>query len=70
APGAAVVGRAISDLSLPATTRVMAVFRGPALLSPLGTESLRAGDMVMLIGPRHDVRAVRTRFTEQQRASA
>lgn len=69
-PGAAVVGGAISHLNLPPSMRVMAVFRGPALLSPLGTELLRAGDIVMLLGPRHDVRAVRPRFTERPRASA
>ena len=69
-PGAAVVGRPVSQLGLPSSTRVIAVFRGPTLLASPASERLRSGDVAMLLGRRDDVNAILPEFLERKRVSA
>lgn len=67
---AAVVGRSPEQFDLSPTTRVVAIFRGPALLPHPVTGGLRAGDIVILLGLRADLQNDRTEFTARQRATA
>ncbi len=55
ARGAPVIGHPIGEFDLPATTRIIAVFRGPFLLPLSHTMTLRPDDIVILIGLRHDL---------------
>lgn len=55
AQGAPVIGHPIGDFDLPATTRIVAVFRGPFLLPLSDSMTLRPDDIVILAGLRHDL---------------
>jgi len=70
AQGSSVVGLAVSHLSLPSATRVVAVCRGPSFLAVDQHLVLRAGDIVILVGPRAELKTVVSQFTESQRVSA
>lgn len=54
-PGAAVIGHPIGEFDLPATTRIVAVLRGPFLLPLTTSMTLRADDIVILAGLRDDL---------------
>jgi len=69
-PEATAVGVPIDKLTLSSDTRVMAVFRGPALLGERVSNGVRAGDIVILVGTRTDLMRDRLRFTQRHRASA
>lgn len=68
--GAPAIGRSVSQLGLPPTTRVIAVFRGTALLAATAQVVFRAGDIVVLLGLRTDMRSVLPLFNEKQRVPA
>ena len=70
ARGSAVLGQPVSQLSLPPATRVVAVCRGPAFLVVDQQLVLRAGDIVILIGPRAELKTAVSQFLEPQRVSA
>lgn len=70
AQGSSVVGHAVSHLSLSSATRVVAVCRGPSFLAVDPDLVLRAGDIVILVGPRAELKTVVSQFTESQRVSA
>jgi hypothetical protein len=53
--GAPVIGHPIGEFDLPATTRIVAVFRGPFLLPLSESMTLRPDDIVILVGLRHDL---------------
>ncbi|ULA68334.1 MAG: RCK C-terminal domain-containing protein [Nitrospira sp.] len=55
ARGAPVIGHPIGEFDLPATTHIVAVFRGPFLLPLSPSMTLRPDDIVMLVGLRHDL---------------
>jgi hypothetical protein len=55
ARGAPAVGRAASRLDLPPDVRLVLIFRGPTVLTPDDAAVLRADDIVLLAGPRHEV---------------
>lgn len=67
---AAVVGRSPEQFDLSPSTRVVAIFRGPALLPHPVTGGLRPGDIVILLGLRADLQKDRSEFTARQRATA
>ena len=67
--GAPAIGRSVNQLELPPTTRVMAVFRGTALLAATAQVVFRAGDIVVLLGLRADLKSVVPSFNEKQRVS-
>ncbi len=70
APGSSVLGQPVSHLSLPPATRVVAVCRGPAFLAVDQHLVLRAGDIVILVGPCAELKTVVSQFIEPQRVSA
>jgi hypothetical protein len=49
-------GKTLLQLGLPEAVRVVAVFRGPAFLTAPGQVTLRAGDIVVLVGPSVDLK--------------
>lgn len=53
--GAPVIGHPIGEFDLPATTHIVAVFRGPFLLPLSASMTLRPDDIVILVGLRHDL---------------
>lgn len=55
ASGAPVIGHPVGEFDLPATTRIVAVFRGPFLLPLSDSMTLRSDDVVILTGLRHDL---------------
>ena len=70
AADAPAVAAPLANLALSPGTRVLAVFRGPALLADhLGT-ALRSGDIVVLLGARPEVQQDRAQFNQRQRATA
>jgi uncharacterized protein with PhoU and TrkA domain len=70
APGSPAVGHTLGQLGLSSATRVIAVFRGPALLATLEGDTLRAGDLVLLLGPRAEVERLVLQFEERHVVSA
>ncbi|MGH7167580.1 MAG: TrkA C-terminal domain-containing protein, partial [Nitrospiraceae bacterium] len=70
AQGSSVLGQPVSHLSLPPATRVVAVCRGPAFLAVDQHLVLRAGDIVILVGPRTELKTAVSQFIEPQRVSA
>jgi hypothetical protein len=70
ARGAQAAGRLVGQLGLPPCVRVAAVLRGPVLLADLEAVTLRAGDVIVLLGPRADLKSIRPNFSAQQRALA
>jgi hypothetical protein len=69
-PGAAACGQTVAQLSLSPVVRVAAVLRGSALLTALETVPLRAGDVVLLVGPREELKQALSCFLARQRARA
>ncbi len=70
APGSPVVGRTLGQLGLSSATRVIAIFRGPTLLAALEGDTLRAGDLVVLLGPRAELEHLVLQFEERHVVSA
>jgi K+/H+ antiporter YhaU regulatory subunit KhtT len=68
--GAAVVGQSVGQIALSPNTRVIAVFRGPALLAPREEGGLHVGDIVILLGLRGEIQKDLAAFTERQQATA
>ncbi|MBI5410439.1 MAG: TrkA C-terminal domain-containing protein [Nitrospirae bacterium] len=68
--GTSACGRTIGQLDLGPAVRVAAVLRGPALIAVVDTLSFRAGDIVLLVGPREELKTAPASFLEKQRASA
>lgn len=56
------VGQSIAQLNLPGTIRAAALLRGPALLSSTAEIPIRAGDIVILVGPQADLAGIGLRF--------
>lgn len=70
ARGAPVIGQSVPQLELSPMVRVAAVFRGMTALTITAHTVLKAGDVVVLVGPRADVHQVVSRFTEEHSVSA
>lgn len=66
APTSFAVGLSLTQLNLPFTLRVAALLRGPALLSPTSDVPLRAGDIVIMLGPQEDLQRAASQFVGQQ----
>lgn len=69
AQGAPAIGCAIGQLGLPASVRVAAVLRGPALLLNFETAMFRPGDTVILLGIRDELKAALPLFLTHKRAA-
>ena len=61
------IGLTFAQLNLPVTTHAAALFRGPALLSPTAEVPIRAGDIVILLGPQADLQQAASHFMGQNR---
>jgi len=69
-PDSAAVGLSLFQLDLPTMTQVAALFRGPTLLSPSAEVFLRAGDIVILLGPQAELQRVALHFVGQSRGES
>lgn len=56
------IGLSVAQLNLPMTIHVAALFRGPSLVSPAADVPIRAGDIVILLGPRAELERVALHF--------
>lgn len=70
AQGSSMVGLPVSQLALPPATRLVAVLRGPSFLAVNQQAVLQAGDIVILVGSRAELKTVVAQLTVPQRASA
>ncbi|WP_447972416.1 TrkA C-terminal domain-containing protein [Nitrospira sp. Kam-Ns4a] len=68
--GSAAIGQSVRDLSLPTGVRLVALFRGPTLLLSFEHLRFRAGDAVVLLGVRDDLKQAVSRFLARQSATA
>ncbi len=68
--GAPACGLAAGQLGLPPTVRVVAFLRGPALLFSFDSTLFRAGDTVVLLGQRDELKSILPLFLERKRATA
>lgn len=68
--GASAGGRSPAQLGLAASTHVVAILRGTAILAQPDSIALHPGDIVILIGRRDDLQTDMQLFTQRQRALA
>jgi len=68
--GAVANGRTAAQLGLAASTQIVAILRGAALLSTPNDAMFRPGDIVILVGRRDDLPHDVLAFTQRQRALA
>lgn len=64
------VGLSLTQLNLPETTRAAALLRGPTLLSPTAEVLIRAGDIIILIGPQVKLQEVAARFVGRRHSES
>ena len=62
APDSSAVGLSLAQLNLSETTRVVALLRGPTLLSCAAEIPIRAGDIVILVGSQAELPGIGARF--------
>jgi hypothetical protein len=70
AHGSQAAGKQISELTWPATVRLVTVFRGPFLIPPTDGFVFRADDIVIVIGPRADLDHIAGWFTAARKGKA
>jgi K+/H+ antiporter YhaU regulatory subunit KhtT len=70
APDSSAVGLSLAQLNLPETTHAAAVLRGPALLSCAIQIPIRAGDIVILVGPQAELPDVGSRFISPRQSES
>ncbi|MGH7260002.1 MAG: TrkA C-terminal domain-containing protein [Nitrospiraceae bacterium] len=68
--GAPACGLPAGQLGMPPTVRVVALLRGPALLLSFDSTLFRAGDTVILLGQRDELKSILPLFLERKRATA
>jgi K+/H+ antiporter YhaU regulatory subunit KhtT len=69
-PDSAAVGLSLLQLDLPTMTQVAALLRGPTLLSLSAEVFLRAGDIVILLGPQPELQRVASHFVGLSRGES
>jgi K+/H+ antiporter YhaU regulatory subunit KhtT len=70
APDSSVIGLSLAQLKLPESTHAAAVLRGSAVLSHATEHALRAGDIVILIGPQAELSGIRARFMSRRESES
>ena len=64
------IGLSLAQLNLPVMTHAAALLRGPALLSPPAEVPIRAGDIVILLGPQAELQRAALLFIHQSRGDS
>ena len=64
------IGLPLAQLNLPVTTHAAALLRGPALLSPPAEVPIRAGDIVILLGPQTELQRAALHFIHRGRGDS
>ena len=67
--GSPVIGRALAEVTLPASIRLVTVLRGPFLIPPDAALALRADDILVIIGLQADLEQVAAEFTPARSAT-
>ncbi|NWF73814.1 MAG: TrkA C-terminal domain-containing protein [Nitrospirae bacterium] len=67
--GSPVIGRALAEVTLPASIRLVTVLRGPFLIPPDSALVLRADDILVIIGLQGDLEQVASEFTPARNAT-
>jgi K+/H+ antiporter YhaU regulatory subunit KhtT len=68
--GSPVIGRTLAEVALPASVRLVTVFRGPFLVPPDDALVLRVGDTLVMIGLQADLAQVASEFTQARNAKS
>ena len=66
--GSPVIGKALAEVTLPASIRFVTVLRGPFLIPPDAALVLRADDILVIIGLQADLEQVVSEFTPDRNA--
>jgi hypothetical protein len=66
APGSSAIGLFPVQLNVPEMTHVVALLRGPSLLSSTAEVPIRAGDIVVLLGPQAQLQQAASYFNRSQ----
>jgi len=69
-PGSSAIGLSLVQLNVPEMTQAVALLRGPSLLSPTAEVPIRAGDIVVLLGPQAELQQVASYFAPHSHAEA
>jgi hypothetical protein len=64
ARGSPMIGRALAEVALPSSVRLVTVLRGPFLVPPDPTLVLRADDILVMIGLQEDLAQVTSEFSQ------
>jgi hypothetical protein len=64
ARGSPMIGRALAEMALPSSVRLVTVLRGPFLVPPDQTLVLRVDDILVMIGLQEDLAQVTSEFTQ------
>ena len=67
--GSPVIGRALAEVTLPASIRLVTVLRGPFLIPPDDALVLRVDDILVIIGLQADLEQVASEFTPARSAT-
>lgn len=65
--GSSAIGQKIGDLRLPASVQLVTIFRGPFFINPSNALTLRADDVLILVGLQTDLAEVSAQFTTSHR---
>jgi K+/H+ antiporter YhaU regulatory subunit KhtT len=68
--GSPVIGRTLAEVALPASVRLVTVFRGPFLVPPDDALVLRVGDTLVMIGLQAGLAQVVSEFTQARNAKS
>jgi K+/H+ antiporter YhaU regulatory subunit KhtT len=61
--GSSAIGQKIGDLRLPASVQLVTIFRGPFFINPSEALTLRADDVLIMVGLQADLAQVAAQFT-------
>lgn len=70
APDSSAVGLSLAQLNLPETTCAVALIRGATLLSCAAEIPIRAGDIVILVGPQAELPGIGARFISRRESES